>query len=32
VNSPIDPLRFVFTPGTARFDDETEAYLLGHGL
>jgi hypothetical protein len=32
VNSPVDPLQFVFTPGTARFEDQTDAYIAGHGL
>lgn len=30
VNSAVDPLTFVYTPGTARYTDETDLYLLTH--
>ncbi len=32
VNTPIEPLRFVYTPATARYTDETETYLSSRGL
>jgi hypothetical protein len=32
INSPVDPLQFVYNPGTARFEDVTEAYLISRGL
>ena len=32
VNSPVEPQLFSYTPGTARFIDETDAYLAAHGL
>jgi hypothetical protein len=32
LNSPVDPLQFVYNPATARYTDETDAYLSVHGL
>jgi hypothetical protein len=32
VNSAVDPLQFVYNPGTARYTDETDAYLSAHGF
>jgi hypothetical protein len=32
VNSAVDPLQFVYNPGTARYADETDAYLSAHGF
>ncbi len=32
VNGPVDPLQFIYNPATARYTDETDAYLSVHGL
>ena len=32
VNSSVEENLFHFTPGTARYNDETDAYISSHGL